>query len=140
MQKSNSRFPSMSATYSLWSEAEILICYSSHYTHLCLPFLKDAKIRQDGSFRVLDHSTGYPINWDDWYKFYVADEGGTLQEELADKSFAVHYWNHMRGHNNARWEEEEILINPNHLLYKIFKAYCPSTERNILQNLIGSKY
>ena len=95
---------------------------------------------EDGSFRVLDTSTGYHINWYDWYKFYKADEGGTLQEELADKSFVVHYWNHMRGLNNASWEEEKILINPNHLLYKIFKAYCPLTESNILQNLIGSKY
>ena len=88
---------------------------------------------QDGSFRVLNQSAGYHINWSDWHKFFEDDEAGTLQEELTDKSFVVHYWNSMR-------RKEEILINPHHLLYKLFKANCPSTERNLLQNLIGSKY
>ena len=98
-----------------------------------LPYPKDAKMSQDGSFWVLNRSAGYHIPPRDWHKFFEEDKAGTLQEELASKSFAVHYWNHMRG-------EEEISISPHHLLYKLFKANCPSTERNILQNLIGLNY
>ena len=94
---------------------------------------KDAKISQDGNFMVLNQSAGYHIGWGGWHKFFESDKDGTLLKELYEKSFAVHYWNKMR-------KGQKILINPQHLLYKLFKANCPATEKNLLQNLIGSGY
>ena len=73
---------------------------------------------------------------------------GNPYRELLRDSFAVHYWNHCRTYRNTanrcvtgRAEtRREYLLDPQHLLYRIFEANCPVTEKNLLRHLIGHPY
>ena len=98
----------------------------------CTP--KGEQTSQDGGFSVLNHSAGYPIGYGRWQIYFDGNKTTTVAEETRS-SIAIHYWNHMRATG-----EKDILLDPKHPLYKIFRANCPITEAHLLQHLVGSPY
>ena len=83
---------------------------------------------------MLNHSSGYPIGYGDWQMFFDRDQTARIEEETRS-SFAIHYWNYMRTSS-----EKDISLDPNHPLYKIFRANCPITEAHLLQDFVGYPY
>ena len=55
--------------------------------------------------------------------------------DMTRESFFVHYWNQM-----VRWSKDEILLNPEQPLYKLFESNCPLTEEALLRNMIGDPF
>ena len=78
--------------------------------------------------------TGQPIPYPEWVRYYKSVDNYGVQE-LTKNSFALHYWNRMRTVSKM-----DIVLNEEHLLYKIFKANCPYTEQHLLKKLVGISY
>ena len=125
---------------------------------LLLPLDRAAKMTR---LKVLHHMAGQPISWWRWEKYFESSHIKNLNKDLLKDSFAVHYWNHCRTYRSTvnrcdgnrygtkTWSERqrlniiaerEFLMDPEHLLYRIFTENCPVTEGNLLANLIGSPY
>ena len=99
------------------------------------------------TIQVITDNNIFP-SWWWWDKYFEPFESDDLNKDLLENSFAVHYWNHCRTyrsmHNRCvtgrRETQREYLLDPDHLLYRIFKANCPVTQKNLLRNLIGHPY
>ena len=79
-------------------------------------------------------TSGQPIPWPEWEKFYHSADD-QLVREVTKESFAVHYWNRRRLASGV-----DYVLDKKHLLYQIFEANCPLTEERLLGRLIGSPY
>ena len=80
-------------------------------------------------------TSAQPIPWNDWQKYYESADGDVVREVTKD-AFAVHYYEHVMLDSAA----DHLRVDKNHLLYQIFEANCPLTEKLLLRRLIGSPW
>ncbi|XP_025026115.1 alpha-1,4-N-acetylglucosaminyltransferase isoform X2 [Python bivittatus] len=75
----------------------------------------------------------YPIPYEAWTKYY---EVWTSKPEF-NHSYAVHLWNFMN-----QKEKKNVTVGSNTLVENLFRTYCPSTYRSLVQaaeDMVASK-
>uniref|UniRef100_A0A8C8VMS1 Alpha-1,4-N-acetylglucosaminyltransferase n=1 Tax=Pelusios castaneus TaxID=367368 RepID=A0A8C8VMS1_9SAUR len=72
----------------------------------------------------------YPISYPEWRKYYEVPE---TNPDFND-SYALHLWNFMNK------EHRTVVAGSNTLVENLYKAYCPTTYKDLIQSTEGSGY
>lgn len=87
------------------------------------------------NFTVLPHFRTYPVFYGFAAKFFDEKSVAWIRTQIREKTFAVHYWNHVVN----SWKNKPIWTE-NQPLFRLFVENCPLTYANILRRDLGRKY